>query len=43
LYNLAEFGILMKLVRLIGMFVNETYSKICVGQYLSDMFQFRMV
>ena len=32
---LTEFGILMKLVRLIGMFLNETYDKIWVGQYLS--------
>jgi hypothetical protein len=29
---------LMKLVSLLGMFLIETYNKIWVGQYLSDMF-----
>jgi hypothetical protein len=39
LYNiLIEFGIPMKLVRLIKMCLNETYSKVCVGIYLSDSF-----
>jgi len=38
LYNiLNEFGILMKLVRLIKMCLNETYSRIQVGKHLSDM------
>jgi hypothetical protein len=39
LYNiLIEFGIPMKLVRLIKMFLNETYSKVCIGKHLSDSF-----
>jgi hypothetical protein len=39
LYNiLIEFGLPMKLVRLIKMCVNETYSKIRKGKYLSDNF-----
>jgi hypothetical protein len=39
LYNiLIEFGILMKLVRLIKMCLNETYSKIYVGKNLSGTF-----
>jgi hypothetical protein len=28
----------MKLVRLIKMCLNETYSKLCIGQHLSDNF-----
>jgi hypothetical protein len=37
LYNiLLEFGIPNKLVRLIKMCLNETYSKVCVGKLLSD-------
>jgi hypothetical protein len=37
LYNiLIEFGILMKLVSLIKMCLNETYSKVRIGKYLSD-------
>jgi hypothetical protein len=37
LYNiLIEFGIPMKLVRLIKMCLNETYSKVRVGKHLSD-------
>jgi hypothetical protein len=37
LYNiLIEFGILMKLVRLIKMCLNKTYSKVRLGQHLSD-------
>jgi hypothetical protein len=37
LYNiLLEFGISKKLVRLIKMYLNETYSKVCVGKHLSD-------
>jgi hypothetical protein len=44
LYNiLIEFGVPMKLVRLIKMCLNETYSKVCIGKYLSDIFLSRMV
>jgi hypothetical protein len=35
---LIEFGIPKKLVRLIKMCPNETYSRVQVGKYLSDMF-----
>ena len=35
---LSEFGIPMKLVRLINMCLNETYGKVRVGNHLSDMF-----
>jgi hypothetical protein len=39
LYNiLIEFGVPMKLVRLIKMCLNETYNKICMGKHLSDSF-----
>jgi hypothetical protein len=39
LYNiLVEFGIPMKLVRLIEMCLNETYSKVRIGKLLSDSF-----
>jgi hypothetical protein len=39
LYNiLLEFGIPKKLVRLIKMYLNETYSKVRVGKLLSDKF-----
>jgi hypothetical protein len=39
LYNmLIEFGIPMKLVRLIKMCLSETYSRVQVGKHLSDMF-----
>jgi sorting nexin-29 len=39
LYNiLMEFGIPMKLVRLIKMCLNETYSKVRIRKYLSDNF-----
>ena len=38
MYNiLIEFGISMQLVRLI-MCMNETFSRVWVGKYLSDMF-----
>jgi hypothetical protein len=38
-YNiLIEFGIRMKLVRLIKMCLNETYSRVRVGKHLFDMF-----
>jgi hypothetical protein len=37
LYNiLIEFGIPLKLVRLIKMCLNETYSKVHIGKHLSD-------
>ncbi|PNF34567.1 hypothetical protein B7P43_G10641 [Cryptotermes secundus] len=40
LYNiLIELGIPMKLVRLIKMCLNETYSKVCIGKHLSDKFR----
>jgi hypothetical protein len=39
LYNiLLEFGIPKKLVMLIKMCLNETYSNVCVGKLLSDKF-----
>jgi hypothetical protein len=39
LYNiLVEFGIPTKLVRLIKMCLNETYSKVLIGKHLSDGF-----
>ena len=42
LYNiLIEFGIPMKLVRLIKTYLTETYSRVRVGKNLSDMFLIR--
>jgi len=38
---LIEFGIPMKLGRLIKMCLNETYSRVQVGKHLSDMFPFK--
>jgi hypothetical protein len=39
LYNiLIEFGILTKLVMVIKMCLNETYSKVCIGKHLFDSF-----
>jgi hypothetical protein len=39
LYSLpVEFGVSMKLVRLIKMCLNETYSKVHIGKHLSDKF-----
>ena len=38
---LIEFGIHMKLVRLIKMCLTETYSRVRVGKILSDMFPIR--
>jgi hypothetical protein len=35
---LIESGVPMKLVRLIKMCLNETYSKVCIGKHLSDDF-----
>ena len=44
MYNiLIEFGIPMKLVRLIKMCLTETYSRVRVGRNLSDMFPIRTV
>ena len=42
MYNiLIEFGIPMKLVRLIKMCLNEIYSRVRVGKHLSDLFPVR--
>jgi hypothetical protein len=39
LYNiLIEFGVPLKLVRLIKMCSNEMYSKVRIGKHLSDSF-----
>jgi hypothetical protein len=39
LYNiLIEFGIPMKLVRLNKICLNESYSKVCIGKYMSDSY-----
>jgi hypothetical protein len=39
LYNiLIEFGIPMKLIRIIKMCLNETYSRVRVGKHLSQTF-----
>jgi hypothetical protein len=39
LYNiLIEFGVLMKLVRLIKICLNETHNKVRIGKHLSDGF-----
>jgi hypothetical protein len=35
-YILTEFGIPMKLVWIIKMYLNETYSKVLTGKHLSD-------
>jgi len=44
LYNiLIQFGILMKLVRLIKKCLNETYSTVRVGKHLSDMFPINLL
>jgi len=44
LYNiLIELGIPMKLIRLIHMRLNETYSRVRVGKNLSDIFPIRKV
>jgi len=42
LYNiLIEFGIPLKLVRLINMCLTETYSRVRVGKVFSEMFPTR--
>ena len=42
LYNIhIEFGISMKLVRLIKMSLNENYRRVRVGKHLSGMFPIR--
>jgi len=44
LYNIViEFGVPMKLVRLIKMCLTETYSRVWVGKNLSDMLPIGMV
>jgi len=35
---LTEFNITMELVRLIKMYLKETYSKVLIGKMLSDAF-----
>jgi hypothetical protein len=39
--NLIEFGIPMNLIRIIKMYLNETYSRVQAGKHLSDMFPIR--
>jgi hypothetical protein len=42
LYNIPiEFGILMKLVKLVKLSLTETYSRVQVGKNLSDIFPIR--
>jgi hypothetical protein len=44
LYNiLVQFGVPMKLVGLIKMRLNETYSKVRIGKHLSDSFPIQNV
>jgi hypothetical protein len=38
LYKIIEFGIPMKLIKLINVYLNVTYSRDWVGKQLSDMF-----
>jgi hypothetical protein len=37
-HNETEFGVTMKQVRLIKICLNETYSKVRIGEYLSNSF-----
>jgi hypothetical protein len=40
LYNiLIDFGVPMKLIRLIKMCLNKMYGKVCIGKHLSDNFR----
>jgi hypothetical protein len=39
--TLIAFGIPMKMIRLIKMCLNKTYSRVRVGKHLSDMFHIR--
>ena len=42
MYNIfIQFGITIKVVRLIKMCLNETYSRVRVGKHLYDMFPIR--
>jgi hypothetical protein len=42
LYNiLIEFGVHMKLVRLIKLCVNKSYSRVQIGKHLSDIFSIK--
>jgi hypothetical protein len=41
LYNLIEFGIPMKLIRLMKMCLKETYSRVRVVKQMSDIFPIR--
>ena len=44
LYNiLLEFGIPMKLVRIMKLCLNETYGSVRVGKHFSDMFPIKSV
>jgi hypothetical protein len=44
LFNiLSEFGVPMKLLRLMKLCRNEAYSRLRVGKYLYDYFPLRMV
>jgi len=40
---ITEFGIPMKLVRQIKLFLNSTYNRVWVSKHLSDMFSFKNV
>jgi hypothetical protein len=39
----TEFGVPMKLVRLIKMCLNETYSEVHIGKQLANIFPIQMV
>ena len=42
MYNiLADFGVTMKVVGLIKMCLNETFSKVHIGKHFSDTFPFK--